>query len=194
MDHELAYQSKQIGDTISVTILRDGKKLKKTIKLTPHTPLVPGRRTTDWPRYVQFAGLVFQPLSAETLEDPETVYSDSLSYAEVHNLVTKARREIIVLGQVLPHTVNRGYQDWGGEMVRLINGVVPRDLKHLASIIDAAQGKWLRIVTGDGWVLTLDLDAARRANGHILQAYGIAQDRYLGLESSPSRKRGKRRR
>ena len=194
VDHELAYQSKQIGDTISVTILRDGKKLKKTIKLTPHTPLVPGRRTTDWPRYVQFAGLVFQPLSAETLEDPETVYSDSLSYAEVHNLVTKARREIIVLGQVLPHTVNRGYQDWGGEMVRLINGVVPRDLKHLASIIDAAQGKWLRIVTGDGWVLTLDLDAARRANGHILQAYGIAQDRYLGLESSPSRKRGKRRR
>ena len=194
VDYELAYQSKQIGDTISVTILRDGKKLKKTIKLTPHTPLVPGRRTTEWPRYVQFGGLVFQPLSAEILQDPEAVYTDSLSYAEVNNLVTKARREIIVLGQVLPHAVNRGYQDWGGEMVRLVNGVVPRDLKHLASIIDGARGKWLRIVTGDGWVLTLDRDAALRANLQILQDYGIAQDRYLGLENSSSRRPSKRHR
>ena len=108
--------------------------------------------------------------------------------------MTKARREIIVLGQVLPHAVNRGYQDWGGETVRLVNGVVPRDLKHLASIVDGAQGKWLRIVTGDGWVLTLDLGAARRASIQILQEYGIAQDRYLGVEPRPSRKRGKRHR
>ena len=194
VDYEFAYQTKQIGETITVTILRDGKKLKKTIKLTPHTPLVPGRRTTEWPRYYQFGGLVFQPLSAETLEDPDAVYTDSLSYAEVNNLVTKARREIIVLGQVLPHAVNRGYQDWGGETVRLVNGVVPRDLKHLASIIDGAQGKWLRIVTGDGWVLTLDLGAARRASRQILQEYGIAQDRYLGVENRPSRKRGERHR
>jgi S1-C subfamily serine protease len=194
VDYELAYQTKQIGETIKVTILRDGKKLKKAIKLTPHTKLVPGRRTTEWPRYVQFGGLVFQPLSAEALRDPEGFYADSLSYAEVHNLVTKARREIVLLGQVLPHAVNRGYQDWGGETVRLVNGVVPRDLKHLASIIDSAQGKWLRIVTGDGWVLTLDLDAARRANSQILQAYGIVQDRYFGLETSPPTKRRKRRR
>ena len=79
-------------------------------------------------------------------------------------------------------------------MVRLVNGVVPRDLKHLASIIDGARGKWLRIVTGDGWVLTLDRDAALRANRQILQDYGIAQDRYLGLETSPSRRPSERRR
>jgi S1-C subfamily serine protease len=194
VDYELAYQTKQIGETIAVTILRDGKKLKKRIKLTPHTPLVPGRRTTEWPRYVQFGGLVFQPLSAETFEDPDAFCADSLSYAEVHNLVTKARREVILLGQVLPHAVNRGYQDWGGETIRLVNGVVPRDLKHLASILDNARGKWLRVVTGDGWVLTLDREEARRANAQILQAYGIAEDRYLGPENKPSGRRGRQRR
>ncbi|MBW1756611.1 MAG: hypothetical protein JRJ80_10620 [Deltaproteobacteria bacterium] len=61
-------------------------------------------------------------------------------------------------------------------------------------VIDGAQGKWLRIVTGDGWVLTLDLGAARRASGQILQEHGIAQDRYFGVEPRPSRKRGKRHR
>jgi S1-C subfamily serine protease len=192
VDYELAYQTKQIGDTIAVTILRDGKKLKKTIKLTPHRQLVPGRRTTEWPRYYQFGGLVFQPLSAEALRDPDAFYTDSLSYAEVNNVVTKARREIILLGQVLPHAVNRGYQDWGGETIRLVNGVVPRDLKHLASVIDSARGKWLRVVTGDGWLLTLDLEAARQANKQILEAYGIAEDRYIGPENRPSGRRGRR--
>jgi S1-C subfamily serine protease len=194
VDYELACQSKQIGDTVSATILRGGQKMKKTIKLTPHTPLVPGRRTSDWPRYFQFAGLLFQPLSKDLIEETKDVYPDSLSYAVVNNLVTKERREVILLSQVLPHPINRGYQDWGGETVRLVNGVIPRDLSHLATLIDQAQGKWLRIVTGDGWVLTLDRDAARRANGQILAYYGISEDRYLGPEPGPARSRRKRRR
>lgn len=194
VDYELACQNKQIGDTISATILRDGKKMRKTIELTLHTPLVPGRRTTNWPRYFQFAGLLFQPLSEDLIDETKDVYPDSLSYAVVNNLVTKERREVIILSQVLPHAVNRGYQDWGGETIRLVNGVIPRDLNHLASIVDRAQGKWLRIVTGDGWVLTLDRETARRANGQILADYGISEDRYLGPEPSPARSRRKRRR
>jgi S1-C subfamily serine protease len=192
VDYSLTYQSKQIGDTVAATILRDGKRLKKTIKLTPHTPLVPGRRSTEWPRYFEFGGLVFQPLSEELIDDSEAVYSDSVSYALVNNMVTKERREIILIGQVLPHSVNRGYQDWGGETVRLVNGVVPRDLKQLASIIDNARGKWLRVVTGHGEVITLDRDASRRANQEILDDYGIAEDRYLGPGASSSQGRRKR--
>lgn len=193
VDYELAYQSKQIGEELMVTVLRNGKTLKKSITLKRHTPLVPGRRTTELPRYFQFAGLVFQPLSMELLEDPDDVYFDSLSYAEVSNVVTKARREIILLSQVLPHSVNRGYQDWGGETIRLVNGIIPRDLKHLATIIDSAKGPWLRVVAGDGYVITMDLAAARRANPEILLDYGISDDRYLAVEAVRSQNRRKRR-
>ena len=190
--YELAVQSKQMGDDVSITVLRGGKKMKKRIKLRPHTPLVPGRRTTEWPRYFHFAGLVFQPLSEDMIDEPDSVYPDALSYALVNNLVTKERRELVLLGQVLPHAVNRGYQEWGGETVRLVNGIIPRDLKHLASIIDQAKGQWLRIVTGDGWVLTLDLEAARLANRQILLDYGIPQDRHLGTVARPPTKRRNR--
>lgn len=193
VDYSLAVQSKQIGETIGVTLQRAGKKLKRKITLDPHTPLVPGRRTTEWPRYYQFGGLVFQPLSEEFIDDPDAVYPDSVHFALIKNLVTKERREIILLGQVLPHPVNRGYQDWGGETVRLINGVVPRDLKHVAALIENAKGKWLRVVTGDGWVLTLDREAAGRANAEILRFYGVMDDRYLG-EGSQSAKNARRRR
>jgi hypothetical protein len=153
-------------------------------------PLVPGRRRTEWPRYVQFGGLVFQPLSEQLLDEAEAGYADAVSYAEVDNVVTSSRREIILLNQVLPHPVNRGYQDFGGEVVRLVNGVVPRDLDHLAAILDGAKGPWLRVVTGHGDLVTLDLGAARRANEQILLAYGIPEDRYLGAaRSNPPRRR-----
>ena len=190
--YEIAYESKQIGDTVELTILRGGKKLEKKVELTPHAPLVPGRRLTEWPRYVQFGGLVFQPLSEQLIDDADAGYSDALSYAEVNNLVTRERREIILLGQVLPHPVNRGYQDWGGETVRLVNGMVPRDLEHLATILDRAKGPWLRIVTGDGYVITLDLSAARKANAEILRGYGIDDDRYLGPTAPDTNRRRRR--
>ena len=192
VDLALSYQSKQIGDTIELVILRAGKRLKKQLRLTPHNPLVPGRRLTEWPRYVQFAGLVFQPLSEQLLDDADAGYSDAVSYAEVKNLVTKARREIVLLAQVLPHPVNRGYQDWGGEVVRLVNGIEPRDLAHLAAIIDRAKGPWFRVVTGHGDLLTLDLQAARRANEEVLVDYGLPQDRYLGPEADGPKPRRRR--
>ena len=130
----------------------------------------------------------------QELLDAEVVFADSETFALLQNFVTRERREIIVLQQILPHPVNRGYQDWGGETVRLVNGVTPRDLNHLAEIIDQARGKWLRIVTGDGFLLTLDAHLARRASEEILDAYGISEDRYLGPGTSPELRRRKRRR
>ena len=188
-----AYHRKQVGDSLRLSLLRKGERLERTITLTPHAPLVPGRRLTSWPRYYQFGGLVFQPLSEQLIDDADAGYADSVSYAEVDNLVTRDRREIVLLGQVLPHPVNRGYQDWGGETVRLVNGIVPRDLKHLASIIDDARGPWLRVITGDGYVITLDHEAAKRANRWILDHYGIATDRHLGLDPGLERRRRPRR-
>jgi S1-C subfamily serine protease len=186
---ELAYQSKQIGETIELLILRRGKRLRKKIELTPHSRLVPGRRATEWPRYVHFGGLVFQALTEQLIDDADAGYSDAVTFAEVENLVTPARREIILLGQVLPHRVNRGYQEWGGETIKLVNGVVPRDLRHLAQIIDLAKGPWFRVVTSDGYLITLELEAARRANAEIRLDYGIPDDRYLGSSDDETRRR-----
>jgi hypothetical protein len=174
-----------------VSILRDGKRFTKTIQLNVHTPLVPGRRTTDLPRYLVFAGLVFQPLSADYFNYFEDPPPHLVSVAWNHG-VTKERREVILMQRVLPDQVNRGYQSWEDEVVRLVNGVAPRDMTHLAEIIDRAQGRWLRVLMQDGHLITLDRAAARAAGERILEDYGIAEDRYFVPESSPSRRRRKR--
>jgi len=186
-------QSRQMGDRIDVRILREGKQMIRSIELSPHQPLVPGRRITERPRYLVFGGLVFQPLSRDYLEYFEDAPPNLLSIPWNHD-VTEERREVILMQRVLPHPVNRGYQSWEDEVVSLVNGVVPRDMKHLAEIIDRAEGRWLRVVMEDGHLITLDRQAARKAHLEILDAYGIAEDRYLGDGDQKARPRRRRNR
>jgi hypothetical protein len=191
--YSMIYQSRQIGERVTVSILRDGQRLTQTIQLHAHTPLVPGRRTTELPRYLVFAGLVFQPLSVDYFDYFRRPPPNLVSVPWNHG-VTKERREVIVLQRVLPDSVNRGYQTWEDEVVRLVNGVVPRDMTHLAQILDRAEGRWLRVLMEDGHLITLERAAARAAAERVLESYGIAEDRYLGSDSRPPRKRRRRRR
>jgi S1-C subfamily serine protease len=191
--YSMIYQSRQIGDRVEVAVLRDGKRLKKTIPLRPHMPLVPGRRTTERPRYVVFGGLVFQPLSADYFDYFDEPPPNLVSVGWNHG-VTKERREVIIMQRVLPDPVNRGYQGWSEEIVQRVNGIVPRDLEHLAQIIDSAQGRWLRVAMEDSHLVTLDVRAARAAHERILDDYGIPEDRYLGAQAAKSKARRRRRR
>jgi hypothetical protein len=61
-------------------------------------------------------------------------------------------------------------------------------MAHLASIIDEAQGPWLRIRSEDNWMMALDLAAARRATPVIVAKYGIHDDRSedLRLAAKPN--------
>ena len=170
-------QSKQVGDSTEVEVLRDGQPLEKRIKLTPHTPLVPGRRRSDTPRYLVFGGVVFIPLSVDYLMYFEEIPYDLGDFALSRNRVTPERREVILVQRVLPHPVNRGYQAWEDQPVRAVNGEAPRDMRHLSAIIDKVQGTYLTITTEDGSILTLDLEAARSAHASILENFGIAHDR-----------------
>ena len=175
------YQSKQIGDSLDLSVLRDGKPMRGSVKLKPHQFLVPGRRTEQAPQYLVFAGLVFQPLTIDYLGYFEELPVDLANHALILNTVPPERSQIILIQKVLPHPVNRGYQHLEDYIVETVNGVVPRDMAHLAEIIDGAGGRWLKIVTEDRTYLTLDLAKARAAQKSILTGFGISRGRSPGL-------------
>ena len=181
VDLSEVFQAKQIGDSLSVSILRDGKPMRGDVRLTPHQFLVPGRRTEEAPQYLVFAGLVFQPLTIDYLGYFEEIPVDLGNHALFQNTVTPERSQVILIQKVLPHPVNRGYQDLQDYIVETVNGVIPRDMAHLASIIDTADGPWLKIVTEDRSFVTLDLSEARAMQNSILANFGIARDRSPGL-------------
>jgi len=172
-----ACKSRQVGDRISVKFLRRGTVLEQTITLNRHRQLVPGRRETEAPQYFTFAGLVFQPLTVSYLLYLEEVPYDLGDYATTRNLVTPQRSQLILLQKVLPHPVNRGYQTVEDQVVEKVNGTVPHDMAHLATLIDGARGPFVEIETGDRSLITVSLSEARAAQAAILSGYGLASDR-----------------
>ena len=96
--------------------------------------------------------------------------------------MTAERRQVVLLSTVLPSPVGRGYLDWESVVVRSVDGVVPRDLANLVDVVDHAQGRFLRVESEDGYVMMLDVAAARAALPHILAKYGIPADRSVNLQ------------
>ncbi len=175
-------KSRQIDERVAITLLRNGRPIEGNIMLRAHKALVPGRRA-DQPEYLVFGGLVFQPLTVDFLLEFEKIPHDLADLYLNQNVVTKERGQIIMVQKVLPHTTNRGYQDWDDAVVATVNETIPHDMQHLARILDDAKGPWLRVRTETGAQLTLDLEAARGAQPAVLDNFGVAHDRSAGLRS-----------
>jgi S1-C subfamily serine protease len=178
---EAVVASRQVGSKLGLQILRSGAPHDMEMTLAPGAALVPGRRTGEAPEYFLFGGAVFQPLTGEYFELYDELPPRLAGYSDARGVVTAERRQIVILSAVLPDPVARGYLDWESVVVRSVDGVVPRDLAHLAAIVDAAAGKWLRIETEEGFVMALDVAAARAAQPRILKKYGIPADRSANL-------------
>jgi S1-C subfamily serine protease len=173
--------ARQIGSRLALQILRGGTPRDVEMTLARGAALVPGRRTGEAPEYFLFGGAVFQPLTGEYFELYEELPPRLAGYSDARNVVTAERRQVVILSAVLPDPVARGYLDWESVVVRSVGGIVPRDLAHLAEIVDAATGPWLRIETEEGFLMALDVAAARAAAPRILKKYGIPADRSANL-------------
>jgi S1-C subfamily serine protease len=179
-----AYRSKQIGESFSLALLRGGQRMQREVELTRHQFLVAGRRDEDEPEYFVFGGVLFQPLTIKYLTYFNEVPFHLANHAFIQNSVSEDRRQVILIQKVLPHPVNRGYQKWEDLIVDRVNGIVPRDMGHLAQIIDSSDEPWLEIVTEDQSFMVLSLPRVRAAQQAILNSFGIARDRSPGLRGS----------
>ncbi len=173
--------AQQVGAKLEMSVLRDGKLRDVELELADTAPLVPGRRLGEEPEYLVFGGAVFQPLTGEYFDLYDQVPPKLAAYSESGGVVTAERRQVVILSTVLPSPVGRGYLDWESVVVRNVNGVALRDLAHLADLVDHTTDKYLRLETEDGFVMILNVEAARQAGPRILEKYGIAFDRSENL-------------
>lgn len=186
LDFSYLIQSKQVGEEVVLDVLRGGEKMQKVISLKNVPPLVPGTHHVTGNSYYVFGGLVFQPLTLEYLflyNDCDTWIPGELAiYGLTRNYRTPERDQIIMVTSVLPAPLNRGYQDYEDEVVATVNGMIPRDMRDLVSIVEKADGPRLRVVTESGAVLVLDLQRARADQGGILKSHRLPSECSIGLK------------
>ncbi len=177
----------QLGDTITMGIIRDGAPMEVQLELnaTLHELTVVASKIYDIPpEYLIYGGAVFMPLTLNYLEswgwDWYLNAVDYLSYPMVFdNWRTEDREEIVVFTFMLPAEVNTGYETLQNEIIETVNGVQVRDFAQFAELLDGASGEFLELTTNLGNVIVLNRAASEEANPVIMARYGIVSDRVI---------------
>lgn len=188
MDMNEAVERKFAGDKVKLDVWRDGKKQALEITLKRFLPyLTMGEQYNQKPRYVLYAGLLFQPMSRNLMEahgirDPLVSYVfDNYLNREIY----KERPEVVVLTTVLPDEVNSYLQAYQHSIVDEVNGVKVKTLKDLDEALKKPEGDGKFVVIKlleKNRPLVVKRALADQAQPKIMQTYDVPAASYLGDE------------
>lgn len=184
MDMNEIVERKFAGDKITVDYLRGGKKEKAEITLKRFLPyLLLGEEYGKRPRYVLYAGLLFQPMNRNLME-AHGIRDALVSYwfdNFLNKELYKERPEPVILTAILPDEVNSYLAGYQHSIVDEINGVKIKALKDVAEALKKKEGEFVEIkLLEKNRPLVLRRDLAEQAHPRIMHTYEVGEDSYLG--------------
>ena len=180
-------QMASVGDRVPVTVLREGNRAELDVNLSVSPLLVPnhlmGPKHLEKPCYHVFGGCVFTQLTLPLLlewgqqEWFNTAPRHLVDYVQ-GGKVTPTRDEIVVLQQMLPHKVNKGYlsEHFNFRIISHIDGVEVRNLAHFRRLLEECKGPLVHLSAQNNvntMALILPVEASRTADEEIRALYNI---------------------
>ncbi|CAN8140751.1 putative Trypsin-like peptidase domain-containing protein [uncultured Thiomicrorhabdus sp.] len=171
---ELLHQ-KQIGESISIKVLRQGQMMTMDWNLAGEQSNLP-RLFSDKPQFHLFGGLMLVPLSQNILEAliqsnnrKNIITAANLqSYANQH----PQQKEIVVLQQILPNAQNAGYRA-AYSVIESLNKQKVSSFEQIVQALQASTTQPIVLKTHDDRTIVLDPQQAKNGDALIRQQYGI---------------------
>ncbi len=178
-------------DKVAMKILRDGRPMDVEITLKPFDAyLIQANGYDRRPKFVTFAGLVFQPLDRNlmTAHNIDTMEARYLYSYYVQDELYDERPEIIVLTQILPDAINSNHGAFKHSVVEEVNGTKIRTLQDLYDALHPQEQPEFFVIKMFGEGLPIIVEGARveEAERRIAETYQIGLDSYLGEETEDS--------
>ena len=171
---------KQLGDTIELGLLREGKKSKVKVVLNHVADdhlLVNTVAYDVEPKYFIYGGYVFSPLSRNLL------MKSSASLLELRELArewaTDEREEVVILLKVLASDINRGDHSFTLWTVDKINAQKYKNFNEFLEIIKNFEGEYLVLEDKEGVKIAIDRKEAQVVEEEILKRYSIKSSQRL---------------
>jgi S1-C subfamily serine protease len=173
-------ERKYSGDKLAIRFRRDGtwNDVEVTLK-----PLPPSRMYSIQyeknPRYVVFAGLVFQPLDTNLFATSKfrditvrRLYTDYVSKG-----IFQEKKDIVILTQIEQDQITSQLDDFTGQAVEKIDGIPVRDLKHAHDLLYAENPPEYHVIELYGARRPLIIPSAKveAANSRVQANYGIGK-------------------
>jgi len=192
IDVGYAVDRKQVGETLALNVLRDGRETRVVLALpaakSDYGYLVPRLRYEKRPSYYIVGGLVFPPL-VDNYYDAWNDWRDvpvhlHRYYYEVRSAGNAERDEVVVLIDVLPDELNVGYVSFEDGVVSRVNGRAIRSLRDMVDAIESHDGDSHRILLEDSESeIVLSKADLERRSAAILERYRVPADRSADLET-----------
>lgn len=185
----LLRDTRKQGDSITLDMKRDGKPYQATVTLNRDAikkDIIPRPPAEQQPDFIIEGGIIFQVMTYPLLE---SLTQDNTSKASMEMLdaidkkedyVKQGRKEIILITNVLPTQAALGYSFLPGSILQTVNGVVVKDLKHLAELFDqTAENDIIPMETNKPpYVIYLSQKAVRQGNNTV-RSNGIPVLRHI---------------
>ena len=170
------------GDTVKFDVWRDKKPMAAKVTLDTVWPyLIQGHTYDVRPRYVVYAGLLFQPLSLDLLEAYQAADLRLRHFFDyfVLDQIYLEHPDVIVLTNLLPDAINTYLTPYRGGIVDEVNGKKIRTLEELAKTFDEPTDRLVIKFIGDGPPLVLDPKQVEAARDRIRTRYNVVREQNL---------------
>ncbi len=176
----------QIGETLSLDIIRDTKQLQKKITLSTTSKdfwLVQREKYDEFPTYFIFGGFVFTPVTKNYINAGMSFFGGGELSELLSEWPSEKRREAVVVSQVLASNTNKGYHELYDWVVKKINGKTFKDFKAFYKIMATTDSDFITLEDKDGYKVIIDRLAAEKENKKILERYHIDSARSTDLDN-----------
>ena len=165
---------KQIGDSVRLGILRDGKRLEIDVilnNIADDNLLVNTISHDKTPKYLIYGGYVFSPLTRNLLvKNPSTLLELRTAATQ---WATDEEEEAVILLKVLATPANRGDHNYSLWLVDKVDDKTFKNFAEFIQIIRDFKGKYLIIQNTDDVKIAIDRKKAKELEQTILNRYDI---------------------
>jgi len=175
-------RSHQIGDSMKIKILREGKEVDVTFPLKGLVSRVP-MQFEKKPQYYIIAGMVFMPLTMNYLQNWGSKWYSKAPLDLIYMTFNESKidediDELVVMSNLLPNNENANY-NLSRNVVRKVNGEKVISLNSFVNSIEKSQEEYMKIELDGGITLILNKEKALKSDIETMKKYGITEKQRL---------------
>ena len=170
------------GDTVNFDLIRAGEPKRVSVPLKGSAAFrVFAHQYDHTPRYVLFAGMLFQPMSrnvlaAHKIKDPDIQFTYSFF---IRDGIYLERPEPVLLTAILPDRINAPYKKFQHSLVDRVNGVEVGCLRDLVKGLEKSVEHVVITLQHHHQPIVIQADQVIPANARIGREYQVGEQQNL---------------
>jgi S1-C subfamily serine protease len=188
------------NEKVPLTIVRQGKTLSIELPAKTKYPMLIESLKGRYPSYFIYGPLVFSPVTTEFASSFDRTGQLYAAMALIGSPLATRRGDlprfegeelVVVTSPMFPHSIGKGYDNPFSKIVKEVNGVQVKNLRHFVEILRDSKQKYTTIRFDDKFSETIvfDHEKALKATDEILSDNGIREQASDDLTAVWTKKR-----